>query len=177
MNHAMLQRIVEEVAARLRRRALSTATLSVAQLGEADIRSLLCQHASLRIVQVAIEDIVDVAADWARWIRVIVEVEELLVVERLDRLEDVKERDLVERARDLDAARAARDLDEPSLLELGHRLADDDGVDIDTAREEVARELVLVPECLDAGKDVDRDGEPTRNLHRIPLLSHTAFNL
>ena len=48
MNHAMLQRIVEEVAARL----LSTATLSVAQLGEADIRSLLCQHASLRIVQV-----------------------------------------------------------------------------------------------------------------------------
>ncbi|STV03496.1 propanediol utilization protein PduM [Klebsiella pneumoniae] len=51
MNHAMLQRIVEEVAARLRRRALSTATLSVAQLGEADIRSLLCQHASLRIVQ------------------------------------------------------------------------------------------------------------------------------
>ncbi|MBX4308300.1 microcompartment protein PduM, partial [Mycobacterium tuberculosis] len=48
MNHAMLQRIVEEVAARLRRRALSTATLSVAQLGEADIRSLLCQHASLR---------------------------------------------------------------------------------------------------------------------------------
>lgn len=52
MNHAMLQRIVEEVAARLRRRTLSTATLSVAQLGEADIRSLLCQHASLRIVQV-----------------------------------------------------------------------------------------------------------------------------
>ena len=52
MNHAMLQRIVEEVAARLRRRALSTATLSVAQLGEADIRSLLCQHASLRNVQV-----------------------------------------------------------------------------------------------------------------------------
>ncbi len=52
MNHAMLQRIVEEVAARLRRRALSTATLSVAQLGEADIRNLLCQHASLRIVQV-----------------------------------------------------------------------------------------------------------------------------
>ena len=52
MNHAMLQRIVEEVAARLLRRALSTATLSVAQLGEADIRSLLCQHASLRIVQV-----------------------------------------------------------------------------------------------------------------------------
>ncbi|HCA5409142.1 TPA: microcompartment protein PduM [Klebsiella variicola] len=52
MNHAMLQRIVEEVAARLRHRALSTATLSVAQLGEADIRSLLCQHASLRIVQV-----------------------------------------------------------------------------------------------------------------------------
>ena len=32
MNHAMLQRIVEEVAARLRHRALSTATLSVAQL-------------------------------------------------------------------------------------------------------------------------------------------------
>ncbi|VFT76549.1 propanediol utilization protein PduM [Klebsiella aerogenes] len=51
MNHAMLQRIVEEVAARLRRRARSTATLSVAQLGEADIHSLLCQHASLRIVQ------------------------------------------------------------------------------------------------------------------------------
>ncbi|PLP31763.1 microcompartment protein PduM, partial [Klebsiella pneumoniae] len=43
MNHAMLQRIVEEVAARLRRRALSTATLSVAQLGEA------CWHSRLRI--------------------------------------------------------------------------------------------------------------------------------
>ena len=46
MNHAMLQRIVEEVAARLRRRALSTATLSVAQLGEADIRS--CCASTLR---------------------------------------------------------------------------------------------------------------------------------
>ena len=148
----------------------------VLDVGERRLRKLLLERA-LRIVQVAIEDMVDVAADRARRIRVIVEVEELLVVKRLDRLEDVKERDLVERACDLDAARAARDLDEPGLLELGHRLADDDGVDIDTAREEVARELVLVPECLDAGKDVDRDGEPTRNLHRIPLLSHTAFNL
>ena len=89
MNHAMLQRIVEEVAARLRRRALSTATLSVAQLGEADIRSLLCQHASLRIVQVAIEDIVDVAADRAGRIRIVVEVEEMIVVDGLDGLEDV----------------------------------------------------------------------------------------
>ncbi|HCI6430767.1 microcompartment protein PduM [Klebsiella quasipneumoniae] len=52
MNRETLQRIVEEVADRLRLRANSTATLSVAQLGEADIRRLVCRHASLRIVQV-----------------------------------------------------------------------------------------------------------------------------
>jgi len=50
MNGEILQRIVEEIVSRLQRRAHSTATLSVAQLREADSRSLFCQHASLRIL-------------------------------------------------------------------------------------------------------------------------------
>ncbi|MXJ83640.1 microcompartment protein PduM [Klebsiella michiganensis] len=52
MNGEVLQRIVEEIVSRLQRRAHSTATLSVAQLRDADCRSLLCQHASLRILLV-----------------------------------------------------------------------------------------------------------------------------
>lgn len=52
MNGEVLQRIVGEIVSRLQRRALSTATLSVAQLRDADCRSLFCQHASLRILLV-----------------------------------------------------------------------------------------------------------------------------
>ena len=51
MNGEVLQRIVGEIVSRLQRRAHSTATLSVAQLRDADCRSL-CQHASLRILLV-----------------------------------------------------------------------------------------------------------------------------
>ena len=52
MNGEVLQRIVETIVSRLQRRAHSTATLSVAQLRDADSRSLFCQHASLRILLV-----------------------------------------------------------------------------------------------------------------------------
>ncbi|AYZ18943.1 microcompartment protein PduM [Klebsiella pasteurii] len=52
MNTELLQRIVETIVSRLQRRAESTATLSVAQLRDADCRSLFCQHASLRILLV-----------------------------------------------------------------------------------------------------------------------------
>ncbi|HEY4466786.1 MAG TPA: microcompartment protein PduM [Klebsiella sp.] len=52
MNGEILQRIVEEIVSRLQRRAHSTATLSVAQLRDADCRNLFCQHASLRILLV-----------------------------------------------------------------------------------------------------------------------------
>ena len=52
MNGEVLQRIVGEIVSRLQRRALSTATLSVAQLRDADCRSLFCQHASLRVLLV-----------------------------------------------------------------------------------------------------------------------------
>ncbi|HIE9160666.1 TPA: microcompartment protein PduM [Klebsiella quasipneumoniae subsp. similipneumoniae] len=49
MNGEILQRIVEEIVSRLQRRAQSTATLSVAQLRNADCPGLFSQHASLRI--------------------------------------------------------------------------------------------------------------------------------
>ena len=52
MNAEQLQRIIEEVVFRLQRRAESTATLSVAQLREANPRTLFCRYASLRILQV-----------------------------------------------------------------------------------------------------------------------------
>lgn len=52
MNDEILQRIIEEIVSRLQRRAHSTATLNVAQLRDADCRSLFCQHASLRILLV-----------------------------------------------------------------------------------------------------------------------------
>lgn len=43
---------METIVSRLQRRAESTATLSVAQLRDADCRSLFCQHASLRVLLV-----------------------------------------------------------------------------------------------------------------------------
>ncbi|QGN39504.1 microcompartment protein PduM [Klebsiella oxytoca] len=49
MNGELLQRIVEEIVSRLQQRAGSTASLSVAQLRDADCPALFCQHASLRI--------------------------------------------------------------------------------------------------------------------------------
>ncbi|WP_308563137.1 microcompartment protein PduM [uncultured Klebsiella sp.] len=52
MNGEILQRVIEEIVSRLQRRARSTATLSVAQLRDADCRNLFCQHASLRILLV-----------------------------------------------------------------------------------------------------------------------------
>ncbi|MEN0614774.1 microcompartment protein PduM [Klebsiella indica] len=52
MNGEILQRVIEEIVSRLQRRARSTATLSVAQLRDADCRSLFCQHASLHILLV-----------------------------------------------------------------------------------------------------------------------------
>ncbi|MTH47397.1 microcompartment protein PduM [Intestinirhabdus alba] len=51
MNGELLQRIVAEVVSRLARRAESTATLSVAQLREADARMLICRHATLHVLQ------------------------------------------------------------------------------------------------------------------------------
>lgn len=70
MNGEQLQRIVEEVVARLQRRAKSTLTLSVAQLRETSSRTLFCQYASLHVSQVdlplleqiAENDVSDVAA-------------------------------------------------------------------------------------------------------------------
>lgn len=52
MSGERLQRIVEEVVSRLQRRAQSAVTLSVAQLRDADPRSLCCRNSSLRILQV-----------------------------------------------------------------------------------------------------------------------------
>ncbi|CAH6636699.1 microcompartment protein PduM [Pseudocitrobacter vendiensis] len=52
MNSEQLQRIVEEVVCRLTRRAGRVATLSVAQLREANARALFCHYASLTILQV-----------------------------------------------------------------------------------------------------------------------------
>lgn len=52
MNGETLQCIVEEIVSRLQRRVLSTTTLSVAQLRDADCPALFCQHASLRILLV-----------------------------------------------------------------------------------------------------------------------------
>ena len=52
MNGEVLQRIVEEIVSRLQRRAHSKATLSVAQLRDADCPGLFSQHASLCILLV-----------------------------------------------------------------------------------------------------------------------------
>lgn len=44
MNNELLQRIIEEVVSRLKKRAESTLTLSVAQLREIDSRTVCCQY-------------------------------------------------------------------------------------------------------------------------------------
>ena len=51
MNTELLQRIIEEVVSRLKKRAESTISLSVAQLREADPRTLFCQYSSLHLLQ------------------------------------------------------------------------------------------------------------------------------
>ena len=51
MNNELLQRIIEEVVSRLKKRAASTISLSVAQLREIDPRILCCQYSSLHILQ------------------------------------------------------------------------------------------------------------------------------
>lgn len=51
MNDERLQHIIEEVISRLKKRAESTISLSVAQLREAETRSLLCQYSTLCILQ------------------------------------------------------------------------------------------------------------------------------
>lgn len=51
MNNELLQRIIEEVVSRLKKRAESTISLSVAQLRETDPRALCCQYSSLHILQ------------------------------------------------------------------------------------------------------------------------------
>lgn len=61
MNGEILQRIVEEIVSRLQRRAQSTATLSVAQLRDADCPALFCQHASLRILLIDLPLLVQLA--------------------------------------------------------------------------------------------------------------------
>lgn len=52
MNGERLQQIIEEVISRLRQRAESAIALSVAQLREADSRTLFCQYSTLRVLQV-----------------------------------------------------------------------------------------------------------------------------
>ncbi|QBX79352.1 microcompartment protein PduM [Citrobacter tructae] len=51
MNNELLQRIIGEVVSRLKKRAESTLSLSVAQLREADPQALVCQYSSLCILQ------------------------------------------------------------------------------------------------------------------------------
>lgn len=51
MNNELLQRIIEEVVSRLKKRADSTISLSVAQLRTADARTLCCQYSSLCVLQ------------------------------------------------------------------------------------------------------------------------------
>ncbi|CBG88883.1 microcompartment protein PduM [Citrobacter rodentium] len=51
MNDELLQRIVEEVVARLRQRADSAIALSVAQLRETPSRTLFCRYAALHVLQ------------------------------------------------------------------------------------------------------------------------------
>lgn len=51
MNNELLQRIIEEVVSRLKKRAENTLSLSVAQLREADPRTLCCRYSSLYILQ------------------------------------------------------------------------------------------------------------------------------
>ncbi|MBJ8993922.1 microcompartment protein PduM [Citrobacter braakii] len=51
MNNELLQRIIEEVVSRLKKRAESTLSLSVAQLREIEPRTLCCQNSSLHLLQ------------------------------------------------------------------------------------------------------------------------------
>ncbi|WP_213134007.1 microcompartment protein PduM [Citrobacter sp. FP75] len=52
MNNELLQRIIGEVVSRLRKRAESMLSLSVAQLRESDPRTLICQYSALCIEHV-----------------------------------------------------------------------------------------------------------------------------
>lgn len=62
MNSEQLQRIVGEVVSRLQQRAESSVTLSVAQLRESDSRALCCQHSTLRVLQVDLPLLAQIAS-------------------------------------------------------------------------------------------------------------------
>ena len=100
-------------------------------------------------------------------------VEQITVFHRLDGLKHIVEADLLQRLRHLDAARAPGYGDQSGVFQLRQDPADDDGVGVDAARQEVAGDLVLILEGFDTGEDMQRDGKPTGNLHK--LTSRVCF--
>ncbi|CAD7562150.1 microcompartment protein PduM [Citrobacter freundii] len=63
MNNELLQRIIEEVVSRLKKRAESTLTLSVAQLRELDSRTVCCQYSAIHLLQVDLPLLQQIAED------------------------------------------------------------------------------------------------------------------
>ena len=119
----------------------------------------------LDVQEHAVEAAVDVAADGALRVRVLVEVEERLAAPRLDGAVDIEERDGRERPKEPDAAGTALRLDEPRTAQLQHDAADDDGIRADAARKELARDAVAFTEIGNGGEEMDGNRELRGNLH------------
>ena len=117
-------------------------------------------HGVLDVHETVVEYIVDMAADGAGGVWVLMKTEEGLTADALYGTEDVGERDVCEFLGDVCAALAsACDGDEPRATELTEDAADDDGMYADAPRERFARRWLVFAEEIDTDEDVDGDGE------------------
>ena len=87
---------------------------------------------------------------------VLVEVEQIAVFDRLDRLVHVIECDLIQRLCDGNAACPSGDLDQPCVFQLRQNFTNDNRIGVDRSGEEIARDLVFILEDFYAGEDMQR---------------------
>lgn len=128
-------------------------------VGEGNLLHFLL-HGVLDVHETVVEYIVDMAADGAGGVRVLMEAEEGLTADTLYGTEDVGERDVCEFLGDVCAALAsACDGDEPRAADLTEDATDYDGMYADAPRERLARRWLVFAEEIDTDEDVDGDGE------------------
>ena len=108
-------------------------------------------HRLLDCGEFAVQECMDVPSDRALGAGVLMEMEEALAIDALDCTVDIIECDLAKRSCDLDSARTSCDLDEPSLRELPKYSANDDRIRVYASSKEIACDLALTLEVLDAG--------------------------
>ena len=93
------------------------------------------------------------------------EMEQVAVLYRLDRLIYVEKCDVSRGPCERDPPGPSGYIDQPGVLQLRKDLPDDHGVRIDTGSEEIAGHFIFFFKCIHTGEDVERNGKSAGNLH------------